>query len=192
MPEKEVIEMLIEGGKASPGPTTAPKLGMYKLNAGEVFKQVNERTKDYAGMKVPVKIIIDKSSKEFEIKIGTPPVSSLIKKELGIEKAKAPEKKAAATEAAPAEETGTEEVKEEKPVKVEEKAEVVVLGSLTMEQVLKITKLKMGDLLAKDLKAAAKMVVGTAVSMTGIQVENKNPKMVIKEIDEGRWDHLFK
>lgn len=192
MPEKEVIEMLIEGGKASPGPTTAPKLAMYKLNAGDVFKQVNERTKDYAGMKVPVKIIIDKSSKEFEIKIGTPPVSSLIKKEIGIEKAKAPEKKAAAVEGAPKEEAAVEGGKEKKTVKTETKPEVVVLGSLTMEQVLKITKLKMGDLLAKDLKAAAKMVVGTAVSMTGIMVENKSPKMVIEEIDEGKWDHLFK
>ncbi|RLC33259.1 50S ribosomal protein L11, partial [Candidatus Shapirobacteria bacterium] len=34
MSEKETIELLVEGGKASPGPTTAPKLSAYKLNIG--------------------------------------------------------------------------------------------------------------------------------------------------------------
>jgi large subunit ribosomal protein L11 len=37
-------------------------------------------------MKVPVKIIIDSKTKDFEIKVGTPPTTSLITKELGIEK----------------------------------------------------------------------------------------------------------
>jgi len=39
-----------------------------------------------AGLKVPVKVIVDVETKEFEIEIGTPPVSALIKRELGIEK----------------------------------------------------------------------------------------------------------
>ena len=63
MAEKETIDLLIEGGKASPGPTTVPKLSAYKLNVGEVFKQINEKTKEYKGMKVPVKLIIDKETK---------------------------------------------------------------------------------------------------------------------------------
>lgn len=37
-------------------------------------------------MQVPVKVIVDEDTKEFNIKVGTPPTSSLIKKETGIEK----------------------------------------------------------------------------------------------------------
>jgi len=82
MEEKEKIELLIEGGKASPGPSSTVKLAAHKLNIGNVFKDINEKTKEYADMKVPVKILIDKKTKEYEIVVGTPPVSSLIKKEL--------------------------------------------------------------------------------------------------------------
>jgi len=61
-----------------------------------------------------------------------------------------------------------------------------------MEQVVKIAKMKMGDLLAKDLKIAVKMVIGTAVSMMGIQVEGKWPKDVIKDVNKGKWDSVIK
>ena len=162
---EERIKILVEGGKASPGPTTAPKLSAYKLNVGEVFKKINEMTKEYEGMTVPVEIIIDKEKKTYEIKVGTPPVSSLIKKELGLEVAKITE---------------------------EDKAKgITSVGNLKMEQVVKIAKLKMNDLLAKDLKSAVKMILGTAVSMP-ITVEGKNPKEIIKEVDEGKWDEVIK
>jgi len=166
MAEKETLELLVEGGKASPGPTTAPKLSAYKLNVGEVFKKINEMTKDYEGMKVPVKIIIDKETKEYEIKIGTPPTSSLIKKELGIDVAKITEEEKAAGKTS--------------------------VGNLTFEQCVKIAKMKMNDLLAKDLKSAVKQVLGTANSMKGVLVEGKRPKEIIKEIDEGKWDKFIK
>jgi large subunit ribosomal protein L11 len=248
MGEKETIELLVEGGKASPGPATAPKLGAYKLNIGEVFQKINQATAAYKGMQVPVKLIIDKDTKDVSVEVGTPPVSSLIKKELGIEKAKTKaaeeaEKAAAAAEAVrtaeataekpEAEETKAEkietkeevkeEVEEEKPpaeeAKVEEEVveekpeekvetkeegheEVVeevknihrqeVIGNLKMDQVVKIAKMKMDDLLAKDLKSAVKMVVGTANSMMGIQIEGKWPKDVVKDINKGKWDSVIK
>lgn len=183
MVEKETIKILVEGGKASPGPSTAPKFAMYKLNIDEIFKQINEKTKEYAGIKVPVKIIIDKESKQVEIKVGTPPVSSLVKKELGIEKAK--------VETAKNNETTKEEDEKEGTPK-EEKEKGKTTGNLTMEQCVKIAKMKQPDLLAKDLCGAVKQVVGTCVSMMGITIENKEPKEIIKEIDEGKWDHLLK
>lgn len=186
MAEKETIDLLIEGGKASPGPTTVPKLSAYKLNVGEVFKQINEKTKEYAGMKVPVKLIIDKDTKEYEITVGTPTVASLIKKELGIEKAKVAEEE----KPAGGEEGGEESAEEKK--KTEKVAEQTIIGNLTMDQVVKIAKLKSGDLLAKDLKGAVKQVIGSANSLTGVQVEGKRPKEVIKEVDEGTWDNLLK
>ena len=165
MAEKEIIELLVEGGKASAGPSTGPKLSMYKINVQEIFKKINDKTKEYSGMQVPVKILIDKKTKEYEITVGLPPVSSLIKKELGIQAAKI-----------------TEE---------EKTAGKTTVGNLTMDQCVKIARMKMESLLAKDLKAAVKQVVGSANSLTGVMVEGKRPKEIIKEIDEGKWDSLF-
>ncbi len=85
MPET-VVEVLVEGGKASAGPPLGPALGPLKVNIGEVVKAINEKTKPFAGMQVPVKVIVDSATKEFRIEVGTPPTSALIKKELGIEK----------------------------------------------------------------------------------------------------------
>ena len=166
MSRKEVIELLVEGGKAAPGASSAPKLSMYKLNIGEIFKQVNEKTKDYEGMQVPVKIEIDTESKSFEIKVGTPPVSSMIKKEAGIELAKI-----------------TDE---------EKNAGKTVTGNLSFDKVVKIARMKQGSMLARDLKNAVKEVIGTANSMTGVMIENKRPKELIKEVDEGKWDAVLK
>lgn len=81
-----VVEVLIEGGKASSGPPLGPALGPLGVNIKEVVSSVNELTKDYAGMEVPVKITIDGG--KVDITVGTPPTAALIKKELGIEKAK--------------------------------------------------------------------------------------------------------
>lgn len=81
-----VIEVLIEGGKASPGPPLGPALGPLGVNTKEVVNSINELTKDYAGMEVPVKVTVDEG--KVDITVGTPPTSALIKKELGIEKAK--------------------------------------------------------------------------------------------------------
>jgi large subunit ribosomal protein L11 len=159
---KEVIELRVEGGKASPSPTIKSKLSAYKLNVEEIFKQINEKTKEYKGMEVPVKIFINSN---YEIKVGTPPVASLIKKELGIEVAKiTPEEKAAGKTS---------------------------IGNLSFEQIVKIAKLKFDDLFVKDLKTAVKVVLGTANSLTGVFVENKRPKEIIKEVDEGKWDKFL-
>ena len=83
---EEIIDMLVEGGKASPGPETAPKFAALKMNMGQVFDAVNEKTKGFVGMKVPVKVTVDKTTKEYKIEVGVPPVSQLLKKESGIAK----------------------------------------------------------------------------------------------------------
>jgi len=56
------------------------------INIGQVVVDINKKTDSFKGMQVPVKVIIDTSSKEYEIEVGTPPASSLIKKEAGIQK----------------------------------------------------------------------------------------------------------
>lgn len=83
---KVTVEALIDGGKASPGPPLGNQLGPLKVNIGKIVSEINEKTRDMAGMKVPVKIIVDPETKEYEIHIGTPPVAALIKKELNLEK----------------------------------------------------------------------------------------------------------
>jgi large subunit ribosomal protein L11 len=55
---------------------------------------------------------------------------------------------------------------------------------------LKIAKIKLPDANTNSLKSMVKMVLGTAVSM-GVTVEGKDPREVIKEVDEGKWDHVL-
>jgi large subunit ribosomal protein L11 len=57
-----------------------------KINISEVIKNINERTSNFAGVKVPVKLTIDSGTKQVDIEVGSPPVSELVKKELNIEK----------------------------------------------------------------------------------------------------------
>ena len=154
----EEIEVLVEGGKASAGPPLGPALGPLGLNVMEVVKKINEVTKDFQGMKVPVKIMVDPATKNFELKVGTPPASALIMKRAGIEKG-----------------TG-----DENPV-----------GNITMKDVIEIAKMKKSDLLGKDLKAKAKEIIGTCVSM-GITIDGMKGKEAIKKIEEGAYEEFFK
>ena len=82
----ETIEALIEGGKASAAPPLGPALGPSGLNVGQVIAEINNKTAAFKGMQVPIKVIFDRTAKTFEVTVGTPPSSALIKKEAGLEK----------------------------------------------------------------------------------------------------------
>lgn len=82
----KIIDAIVEGGKATSGPPLGPALGPMGVNAAQVVAKINEVTKDFSGMKVPVKVIVNTKTKEFKIEIGTPPTAEIIKKEAGIEK----------------------------------------------------------------------------------------------------------
>jgi large subunit ribosomal protein L11 len=82
----DTVEVLVEGGRATPGQPLGPALGPLGVNIPKVVAEINNKTRAFDGMKVPVKIIIDSKTKDFEVKVGTPPTSSLISKELGVEK----------------------------------------------------------------------------------------------------------
>lgn len=159
MGKKQTIEVMVEGGKATAGPALGGTLGPLKVNIGQVISQLNEKTKDFSGMKVPAKVIVDTESKEFIITIGTPPSSDLIKKETGLEK-------------------GSGE-----PDKVK-------VGAISMEQIVKVAKMKSSSLIVTNLKSAVKTIVGTCNSL-GMLVEGKDPKEVIKEIDGGVYDEII-
>src|SRR5674536_204864 len=81
----DVIEILVPGGKASPGPPIGPALGPLGINIKSVVDDINEKTASYNGMQVPVKVTVD-DKKNVTLEIGVPPASALILIEAGIEK----------------------------------------------------------------------------------------------------------
>jgi len=83
---KKTVEALVAGGQATAGPPLGPALGPLGVNVLAIVNKINEVTKDYAGMKVPVKVIVDPETKEFEVTVGTPTASALIVSELKVEK----------------------------------------------------------------------------------------------------------
>lgn len=87
------VKLLVEGGEMKPGPALSQKLGPMGINVSQVMQRVNEATKDFKGLKVPVELDIDASTREFEVEVFSPPVSELLKKELGVEKGSGVQKK---------------------------------------------------------------------------------------------------
>ena len=159
MPEKKVVELIVSGGQANAGPPLGPALGPLGVNIVAIVNKINEVTKAYAGMKVPVKISVDTEEKTFEVTVGTPTASALIVAELKVEKG-----------------SGT--------------PNSVKIGDLSMEQILKIAKIKAPQLLSSTTKDATKELLGTCVSL-GVTVEGKDPREVQKEIDAGTYDNVF-
>jgi len=83
----QTVQALVEGGKATAAPPLGPQLGPLGVNIGQIVAEINKKTIAFNGMQVPVKIKVDSDTKAFEISIGTPPASGLIKKEANLEKA---------------------------------------------------------------------------------------------------------
>ncbi len=80
-----VIEGLVEGGKASGGPPLGPALGPLGVNINQIISEINEKTKGFSGIKVPVKVYVDTATKSYKVEVGSPSTSALILKELGIQ-----------------------------------------------------------------------------------------------------------
>lgn len=154
---KKTIDAMVEGGKATPGPPLGPALAPLGVNIGQVIAKINEATKDFAGSKVPVKVIVDTETKTFDVTVGSPSTAELLKKEAGVEKG-----------------AGTKDK----------------IGSISLASIIKIAKQKKSTSHGKGLKEIAKEVIGTCVSM-GLNVDGKDAKVVIKEIDAGQYDSLF-
>ncbi|VVB51152.1 50S ribosomal protein L11 [uncultured archaeon] len=86
MAKKQTVDVMVEGGNATPAPPLGPALGPTGVNTAKVVADINKKTADFKGMKVPVKIIIEPSDKSYEIVVGSPPTAELLKKELGADK----------------------------------------------------------------------------------------------------------
>ncbi|MEM0084846.1 MAG: 50S ribosomal protein L11 [Candidatus Methanomethylicia archaeon] len=157
---KKSFTFLVEGGKATGGPPIGPSLGPLGVNVMQVVNLINEKTKEFLGMRVPVTVNIDVETKEFNVEVGIPTTAALILRELKVEKG-----------------SGSPHDKK--------------IGNLTIQQAVKIAKIKRPQLLAKTLKAAVKEILGTCVSM-GVTVEGKDPRIVQREIDEGKYDEILR
>ena len=149
------IRAMVDGGKATPGPPLGPALGPLGVPIVKVVAAVNEKTKSFIGMKVPVTITVEKD-RSWDISVGTPPTSALILGELKIAKGSGSARTAKA-------------------------------GNITVAQATKIASMKLDDLGGRTKRDAVKQVVGSCVSM-GITVENRDPRDIQLEIDEGKWD----
>ena len=151
-----VIKLIVDGGAMKPGPTIAQQLGPMGINIGKVIEDINKATSSFKGVKVPVELNVNAKTKKYDIKVSSPPVSELLKKELGLEK-------------------GSGE------------AGKIKVGNAAIEQIIGIAKTKMPNMLARDMKNAVKLVLGSCVSL-GLLVENKSPVEVIADVNSGMFD----
>jgi large subunit ribosomal protein L11 len=83
---KQIVDALVNGGQASAAPPLGPSLGPLGVNIGLVIAEINKKTASFKGMQVPIKVIVDTGTKEFDVTVGTPPASALLLKEAGVEK----------------------------------------------------------------------------------------------------------
>ena len=155
---KVTIPAIVEGGRANAGPPLGPALGPLGVNIGGIIDEINKKTAAFAGIKVPVTVIVDKATKKFEIDVGSPSTGELLKKEAGAEKGR---------------KGGAEDPK--------------TVGNLKFEQIVKVAKMKEGGSLVRSLKNGVKEVLGTCVSL-GIMVEGQDARKLIAEVDEGKHD----
>ena len=81
-----LIKLQIPAGKATPAPPVGPALGQHGVNIMSFTKEFNERTKNDAGLIIPVVITVYED-RSFTFITKTPPAAVLIKKACGIDKA---------------------------------------------------------------------------------------------------------
>ena len=86
MANKQTISSLVTGGEASAGPPLGPALGPMGVNILQIISAINEQTKEFQGMKIPVTVSVDADTKKWEIEVGIPSASALLLKEAGIQK----------------------------------------------------------------------------------------------------------
>ncbi len=78
------IKLQIPAGKATPAPPVGPALGQHGVNIMQFTKEFNEKTKQDAGLIIPVVITVY-ADRSFSFVTKTPPAAVLIKKACKIE-----------------------------------------------------------------------------------------------------------
>ncbi|HEY8875545.1 MAG TPA: 50S ribosomal protein L11 [Desulfosporosinus sp.] len=78
-----LVKLAINAGKATPAPPIGPALGQHGVNIMAFCKEYNERTKDQAGLIIPVEITVYED-RSFTFITKTPPAAVLLKKAANI------------------------------------------------------------------------------------------------------------
>ena len=79
-----LVKLQIPAGKAAPTPPVGPALGQHGLNIMGFCKEFNEKTKNDAGLIIPVVITVY-ADRTFSFITKTPPAAVLLKKACKIE-----------------------------------------------------------------------------------------------------------
>ncbi len=137
------IKLQLPAGKANPSPPVGPALGQHGVNIMGFCKEFNAKTAQADGMIIPVVITVY-SDRSFTFITKTPPASVLIKKEIGLAIGKKPG-------------SGSKRPNKDK------------VGKITQKQLRKLAELKIQDMNAASIEAAARTIGGTARSM-GVDV----------------------
>ena len=93
MGNKQTISSLVTGGEASAGPPLGPAMGPMGVNIMQVIEAINEKTKEFKGMKIPVTVSVDTDTKEWEIEVGIPSASALLLRRLEFKRALVPQER---------------------------------------------------------------------------------------------------
>lgn len=129
------IKLTIGAGKANPSPPVGPALGQRGLNIMEFCKAFNAATQSMEPG-TPIPVVITAfEDKSFTFVTKTPPASHFLKQFAKIAKGSSATRKNAS------------------------------VGKVTMDQCREIAKIKMADLNAFDIEAAARIIRGSAESM---------------------------
>lgn len=80
-----LVKLAINAGKATPAPPIGPALGQHGVNIMAFCKEYNERTKDQAGLIIPVEITVYED-RSFTFITKTPPAAVLLKKAANVAK----------------------------------------------------------------------------------------------------------
>lgn len=83
---KALIKLYCPAGQANPSPPVGPALGQHGVNIMMFCKAFNEKTKDQAGLTLPV-VITAYEDKSFTFIVKSPPTSVLLKRASGLAKA---------------------------------------------------------------------------------------------------------
>ena len=79
-----VVQLQLPAGKATPGPPVGSTLGPHGITIPGFTKEFNEKTKDQAGLVIPVVMTIY-ADRSFTFVLKTPPAPVLIKRACKIE-----------------------------------------------------------------------------------------------------------
>ncbi len=75
----------VPGGQATPAPPVGTSLGRYGINLGQFVQQFNERTREAAGMPIPVVVNVY-NDRSFDFVCKSPPAAALLKQAAGVAK----------------------------------------------------------------------------------------------------------